>query len=234
MLHLAVALLAHPRRVAMALLAVLPARHRLARVVPVAVDDAVYPSNGSENGESAIDTRLEEGARSGGLEGGAETLVGRARHTVKEFESQLVVVELKNVGALALLDLDDSCAHDLNGASASSVARRQISVHLLHGLVESNIAVLLVHVVRAASAVIAQPHAEVLDLVGVLLKDLMHLHDLASCALDLLQLRHVIPESRPRNDGVVGEDLHAEDLRIAILGRGKAPSRDLVLMHFRY
>ncbi len=48
------------------------------------------------------------------------------------------------------------------------MTRRQVGVHLLHGAGQSDVTVLLVHVVRAGARIITQPETEVLDVVRVL------------------------------------------------------------------
>ncbi len=84
----------------------------------------------------------------------------------------LGVVELGHASALALGRGDHSGLHDLDVGDAASVAGGHLLVHVLHGGVEGQLAVLLVHVVNAGAGLIAQPDAEVLDRGRLLLEDL--------------------------------------------------------------
>lgn len=79
-------------------------------------------------------------------------------------------MELLGIVPLAETEMDSSCFDDLNARGSHTVARGHLSVHLLHCTIESCVTVLLVHVVVAGSALVAQPNAKVLDCGRILLK----------------------------------------------------------------
>lgn len=64
----------------------------------------------------------------------------------------------------------------VNGPEAGTVAGGHVGVESLDGRGSGKLTVLLVHVVRARAGVVADPDTEVLDLQGVLLRDL-DIHD---------------------------------------------------------
>jgi hypothetical protein len=81
-------------------------------------------------------------------------------------------VELLGVVPLAQLEMDCGGLDDLDARGSHAVARSHLSVHLLHCTIQSGVTVLLVHVVVAGPALVAQPDAIVLDIGWVPLKDL--------------------------------------------------------------
>jgi len=91
------------------------------------------------------------------------------------------------------------------------MTRGHISVQLLDSIIDSEGSVLLVHVVSSRLRIITQPHTEVLHLVGILLEHLIDSHEFTIGSLDLLELGHVIPESRFRNDVISRKDFHPEN-----------------------
>lgn len=61
----------------------------------------------------------------------------------------------------------------MDGPEAGTVASGHVGVEGLDGISAGDLTVLLVHVVGAGAGVVADPDAEVLDLLGVLLVDLI-------------------------------------------------------------
>lgn len=64
----------------------------------------------------------------------------------------------------------------VNRPEPRTMSTGHILVHGLHGVAARHLAVLLVHVVRAGAGVVAQPDAEVLHLLRLLLVDLRRHH----------------------------------------------------------
>lgn len=60
----------------------------------------------------------------------------------------------------------------VNRPESGAMPRRHILIHGLHGIAARHLAVLLVHVVRARAAVVADPDAEVFDFLRALFLDL--------------------------------------------------------------
>ena len=60
----------------------------------------------------------------------------------------------------------------VNRPESRTMSRRHVFVHSLHGITARHLAILLVHVVRAGAGVVAEPDAEVLDFLWLLLVDL--------------------------------------------------------------
>ena len=87
-------------------------------------------------------------------------------------ELDLGVVELLGVVPLAQLEVDRRGLDDLDAGGPHTVAWSHLIVHLLHCTVQGCVTVLLVHVVVAGSALVAEPDAEVLDRSWVTLEDL--------------------------------------------------------------
>lgn len=104
-------------------------------------------------------------------------------------------MELGGSGLFALRGFKGAGSHDLNRRLANSVTRRQFSVHLLNGAAQSQITVLLVHIVCSTTGVVTELHSEILDVVGVLFEDLMNFADLSVGFFDPLQKGHVVPKS---------------------------------------
>lgn len=114
--------------------------------------------------------RLEEG----GGAGGGEDLAGLRGVAVRKGELEVLGEELLDVGAadvLGLLNLND--LEDVDGAEAGTVTSGHVLVEGLDGVGAGHLAVLTVHVVSAGARVVADPDADVLDLEGVLLVDLV-------------------------------------------------------------
>ena len=81
-------------------------------------------------------------------------------------------MELLDTRALAVLGFNGGGTDNLDGRLASSVARSQFRVHLFDGTGEGHVTVLFVHIVSAGTRIVTEPHAVVLDGVGVLFVDL--------------------------------------------------------------
>lgn len=81
-------------------------------------------------------------------------------------------MELLGVLTLAERYWNSCSLDDLNARGTHPMTRSHFIVHLLHCSIESQISVLLVHVVVASPALIAHPDTIVLDGGGVLLKNL--------------------------------------------------------------
>eukprot|EP00968_Pinguiococcus_pyrenoidosus_P012687 scaffold1130_cov195-Pinguiococcus_pyrenoidosus.AAC.48 len=140
---------------------------------------------------------VEGGGRLGKERRPVALLVGLER-AVRQGELDVRVGELQDVGSSAVLVRDDICPDDVDPAEAGPVAARHVPVHLVHGPGEHGVAVLAVHIVRAASRVVADPDAVVLHGVAILLGDLVHRQRLASALLELQPLLHLheVPEAR--------------------------------------
>ena len=82
-------------------------------------------------------------------------------------------MELLGVVSLAELDMNSRGFDDLNARGSHTVARSHLCVLLLNSTIQRGVTALLVHVVVAGSALVAQPDAIVLDRGWVFLKDLI-------------------------------------------------------------
>lgn len=148
-------------------------------------------------------------------------------------ETEVLVEELVSVVSLDLGILDDGSLDDLDVASHGSVSTSHVVVHLTDGTSESDISVLLVHIVSSASASVTEPDSEILDLSGGLVEDLSDIEDLSTGSLGLRQRLHVVPELRLGNNLVASEDLHSEDLGARVLGGGSSTTNKLVEVHLK-
>ena len=99
---------------------------------------------------------------------------------VGQRESDLRVVELLGVRTLAKRHWDSGGLDDLDARGSYPMTRSHLIVHLLDGSVKCQIAVLLVHVVVAGSALIPHPDTIVLDGGWVLLKNLTEIRILSN------------------------------------------------------
>lgn len=131
---------------------------------------------------------------------------------------------------------------------ASTVTGRHVGVESLDGIGSGQLTVLLVHVVRARAGVVADPDTEVLDLQGVLLRDLPNCKftdptqsedwctynvdgdDLASGLLDLAETAEEVPVTGLSDDLVRGEDPHAVEAGSRVRLRGQMAPNDLVFL----
>ena len=100
-------------------------------------------------------------------------------------ETEILVEELVSVVSLDLGILDDGSLDDLDVASHSPVSPCHVVVHLTDGARESDISVLLVHIVGSASASVTEPDSEILDLSGGLVEDLSDIENLSTSSLCL-------------------------------------------------
>ena len=83
-----------------------------------------------------------------------------------------------------------------------------VPVALGNGAAHGQVPVLPVHVVGAGPGVVPQPDAEVLDLHGLPLLDLLHADNLAGGLLELPQLSQEVPEPGLGHDHVRSKDPH--------------------------
>ncbi len=95
---------------------------------------------------------------------------------------------------------------------------RHILIHSLHRITSRHLTVLLVHVVRARTGVVADPDTEVLDLLWLLLLDLVQTDNFSIGLLDFAEFGEEVPESGLGYDIVGGEDAHAIEFggRVAV------------------
>jgi hypothetical protein len=155
------------------------------------------------------------------------------------------LLELNNLEDLRLLGVSScsrvQCTY-LDRPEAGSVTGGHILVQSVDGGNAGHLTVLLVHVVGAGARVVADPDAEVLDLLGALLGDLAlsgpysystHLvqgDDLAVRLLDLAELAEEVPEPR-LGDNIVGrKNAHAVDLGGGVGLAGEVAADDLVFL----
>mmetsp|Transcript_18203 Transcript_18203/g.41632 ORF Transcript_18203/g.41632 Transcript_18203/m.41632 type:complete len:210 (+) Transcript_18203:232-861(+) len=135
---------------------------------------------------SSVQSLIEVGARAESLEGGPHRLLGGTYDAVRQGKLNLLrlasvveLSELKGVGALAVLRVNNSGADDLDAAGARAVTARHLRIHRVDRAVQGERAVLAVHVVGARARVIAEPDAVVLNITRVLLADFVDVQDLA-------------------------------------------------------
>ena len=150
-----------------------------------------------------------------------------------QWEAEILAEVLISIVSLNLRIPDDCGLDDLDVASHSSVSTGHVVVHLPDGTSQRDISVLLVHVVGSASASVAQPNSEILNLGGGLLENLSDIEDLTAGSLGLGERLHVVPELRLGDDRVPCEDLHSEDLGARILRGGSSTTNQLVKVHLR-
>jgi hypothetical protein len=82
-------------------------------------------------------------------------------------------VELKGVGALAVLGRDHCSADNLDGLVAGSVATSHIVIHVFDSRVQVSVSVLTIHIVGSTSRVVLEPNTKVLNVAIVLLGNLL-------------------------------------------------------------
>ena len=171
---------------------------------------------------------LEESRRLGGLEDLAVSLGGSAGEAVGGAELDARVKELLDVLTANLGGGDRSNINNPDGGLASAVAGSKLSVHLVDGTVDSEVTVLLVHVVGTRTGVVADLNSEVLDVVSVLLEELVNLKDLTGGSLGLVKHGKEVPEAGLSNLLVGSKELHAEDLGLGVLGSGLVTADNLI------
>lgn len=98
----------------------------------------------------------------------------------------------------------------LDAACQRSVATRHLCVDLGNGAILSEVPHLLVHVVGASAAVIAEPDTKVFDVCRPLLLNLSNLQNFAVGLFDLSQLAQQIPETGGGQHLVGGKQPHAK------------------------
>jgi len=99
-----------------------------------------------------------------GTSGGESRLVQTLRNAAGQRELDLAIVKLFHMGSSALVGLQHIDLDDLNAVGPGSVAGTHVTIALGDGGRDGQVTVLAVHVVSAAAGVVAQPDAEVLDL----------------------------------------------------------------------
>lgn len=82
---------------------------------------------------------------------------------------------------------------------------------------ESVSAVLLVHVDGVSAGLVSENNAVVLDVIGILLKDLACGNDFTLNLADLVLALHVVPELGAGEHGVASENAHSEKFGVRIL-----------------
>lgn len=86
-----------------------------------------------------------------------------------------------------------------------------------NGTGESVSAVLLVHVDGVSAGLVSENNAVVLDVIGILLKDLACGNDFTLNLADLVLTLHVVPELGTGEHWIASEDAHSVKLGIRIL-----------------
>jgi len=170
----------------------------------------------TENEESSRKSAL-HGAWSFGGESRSVLLLSGDDSSWKR-ESDLRVQKLSDVWSLGALllasgvgDWKSFDSEDLDGSRSSSMASTHVSVALSDGTAGHGVSVFTVHVVSSGSGVVSDPDAEVLDKTGCLFGDLLHRDDFSGGLVDLLVVRHKVPESRFGGDWVWREKSNSVD-----------------------
>ncbi|CAH0380127.1 unnamed protein product, partial [Pelagomonas calceolata] len=164
-----------------------------------------------------------------------ELLLGRAHDAVRQREFDVVLGVLDRRRALQVrFVLHDARSNNLNRPRPRAVAAGHLRVELVDGAREFRRAVLAVHVVRAASAVVAEHDVVRLDDAVVLLSDFVDIQHLARRLLHLAVLVHVVPEAGPCQNFVRREQLHAVDRRVRLGRRRRLAADDLVELEARH
>lgn len=114
-----------------------------------------------------------------------------------------------------------------------STTQATIRTEKVHGAAQVRVSVLAVHVVDAGARVVLDPEAKVLHVAGVLLRDLIHVQDLAGGLLHLTHLVHEVPEAGLGHDLVGSEQLHAVSGRVRVRSRGSLAANHLVQVHLQ-
>jgi hypothetical protein len=160
--------------------------------------------------------RLVEGRRSLGSKDVSALLDSVGQRELEIGGKQLL--DVLSLDVLLGLELND--LEDVDRSESRSVSGSHVLVEHLNGVGSRNVSVLLVHVVSAGSGIVSDPDAEVLDLSGGLLGDLVDGNNLTGGLLDLLELGQEVPESRLGDNLVGGENSHSVELLLgSSLGR---------------
>lgn len=160
-------------------------------------------------------------------------LLGNNLSGSHERETEIPCEILVSVISLDLRVLDNGCLDDLDVTSHSSVSSCHIVIHLTDRAGESKVSVLLVHIVSSASASVAKPNSEVLNLSRRFIEDLGDIKDLTTSALGLGKRFHIIPKLGFSNNLVTSEYLHSKDLRARVLRCGCSATDKLIQVHLR-
>ena len=177
---------------------------------------------------------LPDGGGASRSESTVESALGSSLNSVRKRELDVGVVELGDVGSLAVLGSDLLQVNNLDASSTSSVATSHIHVwervsngfitletdppckggggsltKLVDGSNTGGITELLVQVVGSRSAVVSDEDTVVLHNLRSLLVDLVDSENFTSGLLHLVVFTQEIPEARLGNDIVGSEDSHA-------------------------
>jgi len=171
--------------------------------------------------------RSELGVRASGCEAGE---VKTTLDSVRQRELDPAVHKLLEVLGSQLGCLDDLHLHDLDRAGSCAMTCTHVTVALGNGAGSRQVAILAVHVVRAAARVVAQPDAKVLNGRRSLLVHLLTEEDLALSLLNLSQHGRKVPVARLGLRSVRRKDAHLVDGRCPLLVRRHHPTNHLVLL----
>ena len=182
----------------------------------------------------------------------------RLGDAVGEWEAEVLLEELFDVRAadvvnLAQLDDAEDLRHHrqhshqetqqrtqqetyMNRPEARTMTRRHILIQTRNRIRPRQLPKLLIHIMRPAPRIIANPNPKVLHAQGAALSDLIHTHDLAVGLFHHFELAEEVPEARLGDDLVGCEDAHAVELGRGLGGCGEVTSDDLVFFecHCRF
>jgi len=122
---------------------------------------------------------LDKSVGPGRLESGLELPARRPDFAVGERKLDLGVMKLLCILTLAQRDRHSCCLDNLDAWHADTMAGCHLIIHLLYSTIESDVSILLVHVVVTSSALVPHPNAKVLDGCWVFFKDLIDCQNLA-------------------------------------------------------
>ena len=164
-----------------------------------------------------------------------ELLLGRAHDAVRqrEFEARLGVLDRRRALQIGVV-FHNPGSDDLDRPRPRAVAAGHLAVELVDRSCQFRRAVLAVHVVRAASRIVAQHDVVRLDNAIILLADLVDVEDLARRLLHLAVLVHVVPEAGSCQHFIGGKKLHAVDRRVGLGRRRRLAADDLVELEARH
>ena len=141
---------------------------------------------------------------------------------MRKRELDVGVVELGDVGTLAVLGSNLLKIDNLDASSTSSVSASHVHVELVDGSNASGITELLVQVVGSRSTVVTDEGTVVLHDLRALLVNLVDGENLSGGLLHLVVFTQEIPEARLGDDIVGSEDSHAVQGRVGgVLSRSE-------------
>ena len=180
-------------------------------------DCLLYYSSVRLTAPSFKETHLLPEARRTTSDSNMTMFLGNDWSWANKWETKCSAEKLIGVVSLDFLILDDCCLDDLDIASHSSMSSSHIVVHLSNCSSQSQISVLLVHIMSSASTLVTKPDSEILNFLWRLIKDLGNVKHFTSGLFGLCQRLHIVPELRFCNDFITCEDLHPEYLWAWIL-----------------